>query len=104
LENQVGDGDIKRLRQRVQKQLAKVRSHPLFVSFLQSPESFSPSVGEVADFLRCRVDAPRVIWERRFADQERTLPSTDQAMRDFMVKCREAYLAEYENPLPQTRP
>ncbi len=95
LEARLGTGDLRAHRQRVLKQLAKIKSHSLYLAYLDDPVSFSPSIGDVADFLRCRVDAPEDVWARRFEAHERQASAIDEAgVTDFLAKCRSAYLTE----------
>ncbi|MEW5817667.1 MAG: hypothetical protein AB1798_20020, partial [Spirochaetota bacterium] len=53
-------------RQKVLKQLKRFREHPLFIRYMARGEDFSPTIGELADMLRCRVDAEQEIWKNRF--------------------------------------
>lgn len=53
-------------RQEFQKKLARLRGHALFQGYLRKPDDFRPSLGEMAQYFRCRVDADRVVWEKRF--------------------------------------
>ena len=62
LEVHGGRGSLKSHRQRVLKQLSKVTRHSLYLSYLKKGEEFTPSIGDVAALVRCRVDAPREVW------------------------------------------
>ncbi len=53
-------------RQKTLLLLKRVKEHKLFQRFQESPDSFYPSIGELADLLRCRVDAEEVVWRERF--------------------------------------
>lgn len=63
---QLGGEEPREHRQKIQKVLARVRCHNVFMSFVQFPDKFDPSIGDLADLLRCRVDADKGIWMDRF--------------------------------------
>ena len=65
LEQAVGSWKPKEHRQRILRQLSRVRQHKTFQGYLSDQDSFSPSVGELADLLRCRVDAESRVWRKR---------------------------------------
>jgi hypothetical protein len=67
LNTALGGGVIKSHRQQVLQKVAKVRAHLLFVRFQSDNAAFSPSLGELGDLLRCRVDAERPVWKKRLA-------------------------------------
>ncbi len=82
-------------RQKVLKEMAKVRRHPLFLSYLERPSGFKPGIGELADFVRCRVDAPANVWTERFETARRQAILVDQQdVVDFLTKCRNEYLTQ----------
>lgn len=84
--------ELKTHRQRILKQLAKVRKHQLFLDYLEDSSGFVPSIGALADLVRCRVDADRPVWDGRFDGLERKAISADQQdVVDFVERCREAY-------------
>ena len=92
LEALAGGPELKIHRQRILKQLAKVRKHQLFLDYLEEPSGFTPSIGALADLVRCRVDADRRVWDGRFDALERKAVSADQQdVVDFVERCREAY-------------
>jgi len=92
LEALAGGPELKTHRQRILKQLAKVRKHQLFLDYLEEPSGFTPSIGALADLVRCRVDADRPVWDERFDALERKAVSADQQdVVDFVERCREAY-------------
>jgi hypothetical protein len=53
-------------RQEILQKLSRIRRHPLFQRFLERPEAFLPSLGEMAELFRCRVDADQSTWDKRF--------------------------------------
>lgn len=81
-------------RQRILKELARLRSHPLFSKYSSDPTAFTPSLGEIAEFLRCRVDAPDEIWANRFDALRGKATVADQTdILEFLLECQKAYLA-----------
>jgi len=52
-------------RQDVLQKIQRVRKHRLFEMFKRFSRDFRPSLGELADLLRCRVDADEGVWKRR---------------------------------------
>lgn len=79
-------------RQRVLKEMARLRSHPLFAQFSDEQAGFSPSVGEIADFLRCRVDAAADVWAGRFDTLRSKATASNQIdILKFLATCRRAY-------------
>ncbi|MFH1190368.1 MAG: hypothetical protein V1682_06755 [Candidatus Omnitrophota bacterium] len=53
-------------RQENLRKLSRIYQHPLYKHFLEQPEGFVPSVGEMAELFRCRVDADQSTWDKRF--------------------------------------
>lgn len=53
-------------RQENLRKLSRIRRHPLYKRFLEQPEGFVPSMGEMAELFRCRVDADQSTWDKRF--------------------------------------
>lgn len=89
-----GKSPAKSHRQRILKEMARLRSHPLFGRFSADQRSFSPSLGELADFLRCRVDAPDDVWTGRFdALKGKAAVSEQTDIVAFLSQCQTAYLA-----------
>lgn len=77
------------LRQDRRQKLARIREHRIFRRFLEQPEGFSPSLGEMAELLRCRVDADQGTWDKRF--QQVTVlaeADRDKVVLTFLDKCR----------------
>ena len=91
----IAGGPVRQHRQKVLKQLKRVREHRVFTLYVDSPNRFSPAVGQIADLLRCRVDAEPQVWQERF-DKIRRLAEAagQQDVFDFIAKCREAYLSQ----------
>jgi hypothetical protein len=91
----MSSGEIKEHRQKVLKQLKRTREHSLFLQYTRQPSNFSPMIGEIADLLRCRVDAEDEIWMQRFDQMRRQVEATGHKnMLDFVEKCHEAYLRQ----------
>ena len=53
-------------RQELLQKLSRIRNHHLFKEFKDQPEGFVPTLGSLAELLRCRVDTEKAIWEKRF--------------------------------------
>jgi hypothetical protein len=95
LQRTVGIAHVKEHRQKVLRQLKRIREHRLFVQYLDSPGRFFPMVGQIADLLRCRVDAEVDIWQERFGKIRRQAESSDQQdVLDFIRKCERAYVEQ----------
>lgn len=96
LESTIGSRtNLKSHRQKVLKELARVKKHPIFLTFLEEPDDFAPAIGDLADFVRCRVDAPDKVWLARFETWHKKAASTDQAdLVNFIEKCQESYLKQ----------
>ena len=76
------------------KRLRRVLQHHVFRNYVRDPKGFDPSLGDIASLVRCRVDAPEDVWERRFQDIEReSTASQRRELPDFVAKCRMAYRA-----------
>jgi hypothetical protein len=79
-------------RQQSRKSLARVRAHMLFSEFQQQESKFAPGIGQLADLMRCRVDAEPSVWLDRFSKLERLATETEQdELRRFVSACRQAY-------------
>lgn len=87
---------VKAHRQKLLKELARVRSHPLFSRFAADGNAFAASIGEIADFLRCRVDASRDVWGSRFEVLRGKATVADQKdVVAFLQACENVYLASH---------
>ena len=83
-------GEVKEHRQRVLKQLRRVRQHQLYQRY---SDDFEPSIGELADLLRCRVDAEPPVWKGRFDSVRRLATAAGQPeLLEFIERCEQAYL------------
>lgn len=91
----VDTGMVKEHRQVLLLQLKRFRQHPLFVRYAEDPNRFSPMIGEVAELMRCRVDAEQSIWDERFDKTRRQAMSAGQDdVLDFIERCRELVARE----------
>ena len=96
LQSRAESGVVKGHRQKLLRQLKRVRDHGLFAQYLESPEQFSPMVGQIADLLRCRVDAEPQIWQERFAKIRRQAESANQTdLLQFIMKCEQAHIEQH---------
>jgi len=93
LEGFAGSAVVKQHRQKILRRLKRIREHSLFVLYEDSPGRFHPMIGDIADMLRCRVDAEPEVWVERFSKLRREAESAGQAdLIDFTEKCQRAYL------------
>ena len=88
-----GSKELKEHRQKILRRLKRVKQHGLYEKFLANREQFSPSIGDLADLLRCRVDANPAVWEERLESVLRKAQAADQKeIMEFIEKCNQAYL------------
>ena len=85
------DSGPKEHRQKVLKQLGRIRRHPLFASFAKDPERFTPDIGNLAALLRCRVDADTSVWSKRLDQLRRKAKIAQQDDIVAFVDLCEAY-------------
>lgn len=79
-------------RQLVLRRVKELKSNNLFRQFEESGASFAPAIGELAAFLRCRVDANQSVWERRLSEIRRLgVDAADDVIGQFVVACSDAY-------------
>ena len=89
---EAADNITKDHRQKSLQVLRKIRQHKVFALYDDSPERFYPSIGELADLLRCRVDADDVVWKDRFERIRKHAVATGQEeFIGFIEKSMEAY-------------
>ena len=82
-------------RQQLLRQIKLIREHQLFSRYINNPDNFAPTIGEMADMLRCRVDAEQDVWLARFHKVELLAKSANQLdISDFIEKCQKAYLEQ----------
>ena len=86
---------LKQHRHKILRRLKRIRDHKLFTQYIDSPDRFNPMIGDIADMLRCRVDAEVEVWNDRFDKLGREAKSTEQVdLLDFTDKCKQAYLEQ----------
>ncbi len=79
-------------RQKSMQVLSKVRRHDVFALYDDSSQEFYPSIGDLADLLRCRVDADDAVWRDRFERIRKHAVATGQdEFIGFVEKSIEAY-------------
>lgn|SRR3989338_6139905 len=77
-------------RQENLRKLTRIHRHPLFRRFLEQPEGFVPSLGEMAELFRCRVDADQSTWDKRFdAVINQANVANDSNVIKFINRCRD---------------
>ncbi len=82
-------------RQQSLKFLRRLRQHESFKLFEASADEFSPSLGQLADLLKCRVDADPDVWADRFDRIVRNARLADQQeVVAFVEKSQAAYEAQ----------
>jgi hypothetical protein len=87
--------DVSDHRQESLRKLARIRHHPVFHQFLEKPEGFSPSLGEMAHLFRCRVDTDMQTWDKRFhAAGNLAQALNDDEVAVFLAKCRASVLCQ----------
>ena len=83
---------VKEHRQSVLRHLARVRRHQLYQSSVNSPSGFAPALGEMANLLRCRVDADSEIWRERLLSLRLQAETADQEdVIQFLDACEKQY-------------
>jgi len=84
----LGDDAPSPHRQADLKKLAKLRRHEVFQRFLDHPQGFAPQLGELAEMMRCRVDASAHTWGKRIGTF-RALAAfcKDGEVLDFLSQC-----------------
>ena len=84
-------------RQDRQQKISRIRKHILFSHFLDQAEGFSPSLGDMAELFRCRVDADRATWEKRFQSASALAQALDDTeVLGFVKKCRESVQSQID--------
>ena len=79
-------------RQKVHKQLGRVFAHTTWLSFENDRDDFSPSIGQLAELMRVRVDAPVDVWESRFKELEGKADLIgNPELKDFVERCRSSW-------------
>ena len=94
-ENTGGSRDVKEHRQKVLQQLKRVKQHRLFDRFRDDPDRFCPAIGDIADLLRCRVDAEPHIWSKRFETlKNKAHVAGQEDVSHFIGRCEHAYMEQ----------
>ena len=79
-------------RQEPLRRLKRVFRSSLWKEFEESQQKFSPSIGELASLLRCRVDADSEVWLTRFDNLRRDARAAERESLDrFIDACETAY-------------
>ncbi len=87
-----GSDELKEHRQKFLQQLKRLKQHGLYKNFLAERERFSPSIGELADMLRCRVDADPTVWQRRLESiSQKAMAAEQSEIVEFIEICETAY-------------
>jgi len=95
VEGFAASGIVKEHRQKILRDLKRVKDHTLYGEYLHHRDLFSPRIGNIAELMRCRVDAEEEIWEQRFQAIERKAQTAEQKeVVEFIGLCRKAYLRQ----------
>jgi len=88
---QLGQRNASDHRQEHRQRLSRLQSHRLYKQFLSNSDDFNPSLGDLGELFRCRVDASQLTWERRF-NTARILAEAvnEQIILRFIEKCKMA--------------
>ena len=90
IRNALGDRPIRRDRQEVLRAIERVRSSRLFERFLADRDAFSLQIGELAELLRCRVDAEESVWGKRFATlRNQAELAKETGLLEFANRCEQ---------------
>ena len=88
--------EAKEHRQEILRQLRRLRDHHLFQEFQAEPHRFAPSIGDLADLLRCRVDAAPAVWTRRLEKHRGQAQAAGQSdVVEFLERCQAAYQEQF---------
>jgi hypothetical protein len=89
------DPQRKAHRQLLLRRVREITASDLFRAFQRDREAFAPGIGELASFLKCRVDANQNIWERRLGDIRRlSIDTAESEIGTFAEACSRAYEAQ----------
>lgn len=95
LQAAAGESPVKEHRQRLLRELKRVREHPLFQDFLADTEGFHAGIGQIAELMRCRVDAAPRVWQERFESMRtKALAAGQDPVAQFIDMCSRDYLAQ----------
>lgn len=79
-------------RQTVLKRVRRYKEHPLFNAFRDDPSVFVAPIGQLAELMRCRVDASPQIWMRRFESARLVVAATEDAeLQEFVEQLEVSY-------------
>ena len=75
-------------RQELLQKLKRFRQSQPFLEFLHDPSTFRPTLGQLAELMRCRVDADDAVWTKRFeVVRNQALLAQQQDLLDFLIAC-----------------
>lgn len=95
LEKYASVGQIREHRQRLLQQLRRVKDHNLYSDYLKGRNEFHPSLGDLADLFRCRVDADQRTWNKRFESlRGKAQGAGDSELLEFLEQCMKAYIVQ----------
>ena len=92
LKELVRSGKQKDHRQAARKEMRRIREHDLYGEFQSDPDGFSAPIGQLADLMRCRVDAEPSVWDRRFDKLRLVAASSEDAeLTEFVGRLELSY-------------
>ncbi len=87
-----GSADKKDHRQTVLKQLRRIKEHRLFRQYRDDPERFHAPIGQLAELMRCRVDAGPQVWRKRFESTRLAIAAVeDERLVDFLQRLERSF-------------
>ena len=93
--NDTANYERKAHRQLILRRVKELKTSDLYRRFVESNTAFSPSIGELAAFFKCRVDASEAVWERRLSGIRRLgIDAAEDAVGQFVAACSIAYRRE----------
>lgn len=88
----VRSGKQKDHRQAARKEMGRVRKHKLYAVFQRDRDGFRAPIGQLADLVRCRVDAEQRVWDSRFEKLRLVAAaSEDDEFAEFVEKLELSY-------------
>jgi len=88
----LGTRPVRMDRQELLRSLKRLHDSPLFRSYGEDRVGFSPSVGDLAELFRCRVDADPAVWTKRFETfRIQAQAVNQQELCQFVDSCESAW-------------
>ena len=92
----IGEREPSKHRLIERRKLGRITDHSLFQTFCSSPESFKPALADIAEVMRCRVDADEHVWRERLETFRNLAHKLDaQDVLEFLKRCEAVLNKEY---------